>query len=410
MTVDAILDRLLIPRPNGSEGLARTRDFLAHALERAGATVSYQDFWATPHGFELTWTVVLILVAAYVVAIARRRYGLALLLPVLTAGLLMAEFEYLRSPVSGLLPASETNVIGTFPGEPGGPTIVFSAHYDTTTHLGDHLDWGRWGFRQGPATALALLLAAAGLLLRRRGRELPRALSVPLAVVSTLPFAAMFVFQAVGPHVRTPSPGAIDNGGSVAALLRLAERLGARPPGAPTTVRLVLLAAEEERALGSWAYARSLRDAGEDDVLVVNLESIGASDDLGYVPEDGFGLRRYRSPEALVRLVSSVAERVRGRPLPARPLPFGTLTDGRSFLAQGLPAVTLRAFTEGAFPRRLHSAHDSRDRLSPDAIERTADLLLALVERLDRDPAAARIAAGGADARGILTPSPRPAG
>ena len=38
------------------------------------------------------------------------------------------------------------------------------------------------------------------------------------------------------------------NGGSVAVLLRLAEALEERPEGAPTTVKLVFFAAEEERA------------------------------------------------------------------------------------------------------------------------------------------------------------------
>ena len=33
------------------------------------------------------------------------------------------------------------NVVGTFPGVAGGPTLVFSAHYDTATHFGDHFTW-----------------------------------------------------------------------------------------------------------------------------------------------------------------------------------------------------------------------------------------------------------------------------
>jgi hypothetical protein len=48
--------------------------------------------------------------------------------------------------------------------------------------------------------------------------------------------------------------------------------------------------------------------------------------------------------------------------------------------------VTLRAFTGDSFPRRLHSEHDSRDRLSVAAIERSALLLEAMVERADRAP------------------------
>jgi hypothetical protein len=87
-----------------------------------------------------------------------------------------------------------------------------------------------------------------------------------------------------------------------------------------------------------------------------------------------------------VAFVNDTARAAWGQVLPARELPFGTLTDGRSFLAHGIPALTLRAFAGDAFPRRLHSAHDSRERLSPAAIERAAGFLRALVARVDADP------------------------
>jgi hypothetical protein len=384
VTTDAILDRVLIPRPNGSDGLEQVAAFIASTLERSGATVTFQEFVATPHGFQLTWTAALLLMLGYVVAIATRRYGLALLLSLATPVILLLEFELLRSPVSGLLPLAERNVVGAFAGRDGAPTLIFCAHYDTTTHFGDHFSWGKWGFRQGPATALAIALAGAGLWWRRRGRGLPRVLAVPGAVLALLPFAAMFWFHAVGPLVREPSPGAIDNGGSVAALLRFSERLAARPPGAAATVWLVFLAAEEERGLGSWAFARALDPAAP--VAVVNLESVGAAESLATIPEDGFALRRYRSPRPLVDLVNEAARGLWGAPLPPRELPKGTLTDGRSFLAQGIPAITLRAYTDDRFPRGLHSARDSRDRLSVTAIERSTELLGALVQRVDSDP------------------------
>jgi len=387
MTTDQLLDHLLIPRANGSPGLEQVARFLGERLHAAGAVVSQHAFTATPHGFQLVWTAALLLGAGYVAAIATRRYLLALVLIVASAGMLMAEFEYLHSPVSGLLPATERNVVGTFPGQPGGPTLLFTAHYDTTTHFGDHFSWGRWGALQGPGSALAVGLALAGLWLGRRGRRLPRALVLPLALLAVTPFAAMFWFQSLGPLLRAPSPGAIDNGGSLAALLQLADQLSQRPVGAevPTTVQIVFLAAEEERALGSWAFAQEL-PAGAP-LAVVNLESIGASDELSTIPEDGFATRRFRSSDAIVALVNDTAWETWGGPLPSQSLPFGTLTDGRSFLAHGIPTITLRSYTRnGSFPRRLHSLYDSRDRLVVPEIDRTAQLLRALVARVDAHP------------------------
>jgi len=384
MTIDAILDRILIPRCNGSSGLERTAEFIAEVLRRNGAAVTSHEFEATPHGFQLVWTAPLLLMCGYVAAIGSHHYRTALLLAAVPPVILLLEFELLRSPVSGLLARTERNVIGTFPGRADGPLLIFGAHYDTTTHFGDHLQWGVWGRRLGPAVALAFAVGVLGLWRARGGNALPTALAMPAAVLSVVPFAVMAWFQAVGPLVRAASPGAIDNGGSVAALLRLAATLHSRPADSPTTVKLVFFAAEEERTLGSWAYARSL-DAGAR-IAVVNLESVGAGDDLAYVSEDGFATRRYYSPAPLVALVAETARELWGAPLPLQPLPFGSLTDGRSFLAHGIPAVTIRPRTHDAFPRRLHSVHDSRDRLSVTAIERSVALLEALVERVDRDP------------------------
>ncbi len=388
MTTDEILDQILIPRPNGSEGLERVASFIASTLERNGAAVTFHAFDATPHGFQLVWTAAVLLMLGYCVSIACRRYGLALLFTTVTPVLLLLEFEFLWSPISGVLPQVERNVVGTFPGRPGGPTLIFTAHYDTTTHFGDHFSWGVWGWRLGPATALAFCVGLAGLWRRRRAKDLPRALALPAAALVVVPFGAMAWFQAVGPLVRTPSPGAIDNGGSVAALLKWSEALASRPGDAPTAVKLVFLAAEEERTLGSWTYAQTLDR--QSDLAVINLESIGASDEIAYVSEDGFALRRYRSPPPLIELVAQTVWELWEVRLAARELPAGTLTDGRSFLAHGIPALTLRASTQDEFPRKLHSWRDSRDRLSVAAVERTTELLQALVLCVDADPSLLR--------------------
>ena len=398
VTTDEILDRILVPRPGGSEALERVASFIANTLHGHGAVVSFHEFTGTPHGFQVTWSLVLLLMIGYVGAIARRRYALALVVPLVVSGLLLLEFEWLRQPLSGWVAQLERNVVGTFPGRPGGGTLIFTAHYDTTTHFGDHYDWAIWGFAQGPAVALAVGLALMGLWRRRRGAALSRAFAIPAALLAATPFAAMAWFQSAGPLLRAPSPGAVDNGGSVAALLRLAAALEQRPESAPTHVKLVFLAAEEERALGSWAFAQTLRhEPGP--LAVVNLEGIGGSDELAIISEDGFALFRYRSPPWWVDRVAGVARELWGTPLPAAGIPRGVLTDGRSFLAHGVPALTLRAVAAGAFPHDLHSAHDARERLSLPAIARGVELLRHLVRRADADPGLLEPPAHGASIR-----------
>ena len=375
-----LLDEILIPRANGSEGLARVESFIASTLEASGAEVERQPFTATPYGLQLAWTAALLLMIGSAVSILFGWYGPALVLALAAPTLLLMEFELLWSPVSGLLKQQENNVIGRYDGRPGGPTLVLCAHYDTTTHFGNHRSWGPLGWWWlGPAVTLTIAMAVAGM----AGHNLTAVLAVPILALVLAPFAAMAWYQGVGPLLRAPSPGALDNGGSVVTLLELAGRLGKRPPGTEATVELVFAAAEEERAFGSRAHAATLEPASR--LAVVNLELIGADGTLGYVPVDGFGLRRFESPPWLVELVEDTALEAMGSALSVIRLPAGTLTDGRSYLARGMAAVTLSTAPAEGFPHHLHSSGDSRDRLSPDALDRCGKFLDTLVERFGTD-------------------------
>ncbi len=377
-----LLDGVLIPRANGSNGLEQVEDFLATTLETSGAEVERRPFTATPFGLQLAWTTALLLMVGSVASTLCGWFPLAILLALATPALLLAEFELLRSPVSGLFKREEHNVLGRFGGRPGGPRLVLCAHFDTATHFGDHHTWGPLGWWWlGPAVALAVATAIAGL---QRG-SLPVSLSLPFSILALAPFAAMVWYQAAGPLLGTPSTGALDNGGSVIALLELAGRLGHRPTNSQTTVEILFTAAEEERAFGSRAYAATLDP--EAAIAVVNLELIGADGPLGLVAVDGFALRRFSSPPWLVEMINDTAREALGSPLLSVRLPAGTLTDGRSFLARGIPAVTLTTESADGFPRQLHSSRDNRDRLSLESLDRCSKLLDALVDRLDTDRA-----------------------
>jgi len=387
MNAGELLDQILIPRPNGSEDLEKIANYLNTSLARHGAIVTEQSFTATPHGFQLMWIFAVSMIGAYCWATLSKRYMLALLIPVVLAAVLFLEFEHLVSTVSLLATAPERNIIGTWPGLAGGPTLIFTAHYDTTTHFGDHFSWGFWGKLQGPATGLAITLALAGLILQRKGKSIPLKIRLMLLPFIAAPFVAMFWFQSIGPLVRTPSVGAIDNGGSMASLLLLAQTLEKRPTNYPTTVKIVFLASEEERTLGSWAYAKSLAKTAKgkvDNITVINLESIGTSEKLAYIPEDGFATKRYKSSDSMIRFINGAAQTVYGNKLEARPLPFGTLTDGRSFLAHRIEAITLRSADSDEFPRQLHSEFDSKDRLSLTGLEKSAVMLNEMINQIDQ--------------------------
>ena len=377
MTIDQLLDGLVYPRPNASEGLERAGAFIAETLGRYSDHVAMQPFCGTPHGFRTIWLSVLALALLYGVALSTRRYRTAFALSLLPTLILMLEFEQMYTPVSGLFGAEQQNIVATFPGAPGAPTVVVGAHYDSTTHLGDHFTTYRWSGALSVASIVAPIAALVGWV-RRRG--LPAWLRLLVSTGVLLPYGAMAAFYAIGPMLLPASPGAIDNAGSVAVLLRVGERLGVRPPGSGANVELVAFAGEEERAFGSLEFARQLALRSHHDVAMINLESLGAGPRLVYAPDDGWQSRRYATPQWLGERINAAAARIGMPPVEVQVAPPAVLTDARSLLAAGIPAITLRAWADEGFPRGLHSQHDSRDRLSAAALERAADLVLAVID------------------------------
>lgn len=98
----------------------------------------------------------------------------------------------------------------------------------------------------------------------------------------------------IGAHYDTVpgSPGADDNGSGVAAVLELARRFAKEKPA--RTVRFVFFTNEEppffrEEEMGSYQYARRAKQAKENIVAMLSIESIG------YYADD-IGTQRYPSP------------------------------------------------------------------------------------------------------------------
>jgi hypothetical protein len=382
---NGLLDQLLIPRANGSEGLRETASFLESTLQASAAELEIQSFIATPYGIQLLFAALFLIALAFAVAMLRGRLALALVLSLTSLALLFVEQELLWSPISGLFRISEQNIVATFLGRIGGPTLVIGAHYDTATQFGDHHTWARWGLAMTLGQFAGLILPMAGLWQRRmRQKELPDKLALAGVALAVIPSGVMTWFLAAGPVLAVPSPGALDNGTSVAVLLRLAEDLSARPADAPTTIKLAFFAAEEERGFGSWHFASTL--ATDAPVLVINLDNIAASEQLAYGTREGFIFSQYPAAKTLVEMIDRAQVELGANPLIPLTYPLGTMTDARSFLAHEIPALTLGAAIDGRWPRHLHSARDSRDRVSLPAMEHTRKLLNAVVAQLDRQP------------------------
>jgi len=389
---DELLARLAAtPRENGSAELHRAAAWLFDTLERTGLEVERVAFTAHPYALRLAGVVALAAAFLYLRAAGRGRGVLALAVAVAAPVALVADLDY-GVPVFSWIGAEPSHhvVARLDPAEDPVQRLVLAAHYDTKTDLLDH---GHRSALEAAAPALLALLVAAALALAlapqragvRRGAQAAGWLGVAWGV-------AFFGAVSAGAFVpeRGRSPGALDNGGSCAVLVELAERLATAPPPRRTQVEILLLAAEEVGVQGSRAYVAKRFAGGPPDLStwVINLEGLGASMRLDVSSREDFVLERYPTDPALRELLAGVYRERNGADLG---LAGASRTDARAFLAAGIPAVTLFSVEPGPRSGRgLHSAGDDRSRLDPEALEASVAFLAAVVDATDAHPAGLR--------------------
>lgn len=94
----------------------------------------------------------------------------------------------------------------------------------------------------------------------------------------------------IGAHLDSVAegPGIVDDGSGVAAVLEIAARIAAAPPGG-NTVRFALFGSEETGAQGSTSYVESLSDEDRQKIMLyLNVDMI-ASPNAGYLIQGGTG-------------------------------------------------------------------------------------------------------------------------
>jgi hypothetical protein len=297
----------------------------------------------------------------------------------------LAQLDY-GVPVFGWIGAQrQVHVRARLPVDAPVRRLLLSAHYDTKTDALDHVQRAPIERLALPVTLLMILAPAAAAVALRAGRRrrLVSGIVRFTAGVAALYGLAMFVAFSAGAFAPGRSPGALDDGGACAALVRLAETLAAMPPLGRTEVEILLLSAEEVGVQGSAELAaQSFASAPSLPSYVVNLEGLGASTDHAVLARERFTLRSLAPDAELVALLDAVHREQFAKPL--RVTADGGATDARSFLARGIPAATLITLEPGTpVARGLHSARDDRSRLDEDALEASVAYLLAVVRAFD---------------------------
>ncbi|HUI26884.1 MAG TPA: M28 family peptidase [Candidatus Kryptonia bacterium] len=383
MSFDEIFDALLRPRENGSAALAEVASYLERTLRATGATVTLHEFVCRPYAGRIAGVVCLLLAVIFFVLMWRRRFAGALLVALVLPAYLLMDYE-LRFPLlSRIGSVVEHNIVATFPVSRPQRRVIVSAHYDSKTDLLDHQQRAPVEFLVGPFVLFTsgLPLTALWRRWRRRSERHVRA----WAIVAPVYFAGVCAVLSGGAMVHARSPGALDDGAAVATLLQLAHRLGAGAPQLDhTEVDIVLFAGEEVGLQGSARYvAERFTPRPTVPTYVINAEGWGFGPLLSYFTSDRSVLKRYDASTPLVRALDRVYRKVThgvGLAPDVQPL----TSDARSFLAAGIPSVTLSSQGSGEDRLRgLHSAADSRDRIQPAALDQTLEFLQAALVDID---------------------------
>ncbi|MDI3339683.1 MAG: M28 family peptidase [Sphaerobacter sp.] len=370
------------PRPPGSAYERRAAGYVIERLQQLGVPATLLPVHV-PRGFALVF-VTIFAIAAVSVPLARLSEPLGLVLSL--AALILAALEGTgRAVISGLaVTRNSHNVLGLIGPRPGADPeaperlrrVVLTAHLDT----------GRSGLlSQQPLVAwlrpLALAVAAALVLI-------PLLQAVALATRSPLPWSLsllplVVLLGAIGLLLERelrgdPVAGANDNASGIATLLGVARALRRDPPR-HVEVWLLCTAGAEAGMAGMRQFLSENRFDLDRTSFIV-LDSVGAGR-LRFSRGDGL-LRLRRSSPTLLRIAGEIARehpawglRPQARRLPA--------TDQSVALALGYQAIGLFAAAEDGLIPNWHQPSDTPERLDLRTVGQAADVVLAMIRRLD---------------------------
>jgi hypothetical protein len=367
------------PRENGTDGLATAAAFITAQLDRVGVRWTLQEVLVHPLEPVALGLVVFSLCCAYWWLLRRSHVRAATATALLLAAVPIAQLDW-QVPLTPGHTAREVNVLGVVSAAEPTQRIVLTAHYDTKTELTDHIV--RLPVRIAGGLILIAAILATPFTARLKSRVWERVLGASVLAYGAL-FALVFSGGALQPK---RSPGALDNGAACAVLLAAAARLSDGEALDTTEVIFAFFAGEEVGAQGSWAFVDDhLSSLPARRTFVVNLDPVGASDDLTIVHGEGGLLRSFKPDRSVVSLLDAAHHRVLGRPIAHTR--GGGLTDAFPFLARNIPAATIvSSVSPFVLPRGLHTHADVASRIDRAALDRTLEFVIEVVRAFDREP------------------------
>jgi hypothetical protein len=387
-----LMDIFSRPRPNGSRAEVETSKQIQEWLRKRGIPFHVHTFRLYPYFFECigAWLIISRLALALVVWL---RLGWVSV-PVALIALLGATLDQaFHIPLVTWFGARRgENIIVEIGAEKPAREVIFSSHYDSKTELLDHNQ--RMFFLKNIPTGIVLtvLLGAVGPLdAWLTAQASPYSSWVYWAGV-TLSLPLLFLAGGMGINMLAgrlvePSQGAVDNGGSCAVLLGLAEKLHEETQQGNsklenTRITLALFTGEEVDRQGSAAYAswRTSQTGGWSlTAAVVNLEVMAQDSHYVFWEKEGSVFKlEPTNPEVNQAIIKSVRD-VTGRdPQPGGPI----ISDGAPFMHAGIPTGVMGTLDSQFGFGGFHRPTDNRQRIIMDRLPEGVEILWQLIDKL----------------------------
>ncbi|NIM94923.1 MAG: M28 family peptidase [Anaerolineales bacterium] len=264
------------------------------------------------------------------------------------------------------------NVIARYPSQrTSGPHLILVAHYDSKSQR-IPLPLRMISF------ALIIIGSVIFIVLNLLALAIPAVSPIATyTAVSIMILGLPLFFQTTENH----SPGAIDNASGTGLLIHIAEVLAGRPDITDNLrVTLLFSGAEEQGLMGAYAYVlgheTDLQPSAEaNELYVLNFDGIGMEGNLRTV--HGSGSRKHHSTH-LHNLLNAASQDLK---IPLSPLRLiGAMMDHIPFAQRGWAALSLAI--SGRDSRRIHTPHDTPDKLHHSGFEFSGLMTLHVMETL----------------------------
>ncbi len=382
-----ILEKIAVPRPNHSEAVRETAVYIKELLTSQQIPFTTQEFLVRPHQAMLLGVSIIILSILFFLFIKSRRPVLALISVLAILGVIILENETSFHAISSLIQRPGENVIIEFKSSDSQRELVFAAHFDSKTDVLDHLQRAIFLKLMPYILIIGILISILTYLSRKfnilnarplRGLFLLGGIGLVVFSCSAFIWLGGYIFLGEEMH----SPGAVDDGASVVALLKMADDIhrGELDIGR-SDVTILLTDAEEVGFQGAYHYTKERFGEKAENlkkpVSLINLELLGQSGTLFHSQKTCSVFVCYKADSELISRVRKVWSGISDQPaVPLRKLNDDSFTFGKV----GIPFVTIGNNGEpGLGLGKFHSTADNMDRVDAQNLQRMVQFLEKIV-------------------------------